>query len=133
MDTLGYSGEDMVVEYLAAPIAAVTSNGKNLLRELIDVTTKDSNRWRTTLPAPGLRGVDLPIEGVTTVDNISLLQNWWIKDEDVALTLRDPDNETMTGKWALANLEFSAPTNDKVTFTCSFQSTGEIVYSGETT
>lgn len=132
MSEIGYNGEDMVVEYLDEPIAAVTSNGKSLLRELIDVTTKDSNRWRTLLPAPGKRGVDVPIEGVTTIDNIALLQNWWLADAHVPLTLRDPDDETMAAKFALANLEFSAPSNDKITFTCSFQSTGEVTYSGET-
>ena len=135
MSSIGYHGEDYEVLLDGVVVAAIESNGITLLRENIDASTKDSARWQRFLPGAGKRGISVPFNGVVTEDNLAIFVNLWLSEAYANITLRDSENDTYTAAdgFCLENLEYSAPKNDKVVFSGTFQSSGAITYTGEIT
>jgi predicted secreted protein len=128
MSTIGYNGKELYVEIDDVLVAAVVSKTSTFTREGVDVTTDDSNGHRILLPRPGLRAIDVSVEGVLTSNNYQPLIEEWEGDTLSDITLVSPNGDRMTASegFFLNNLEFSAAQDGSVTFTGTLMSSGTI-------
>ena len=125
----GYNGRDLLVQIDGVTIAAVASKTITRAREPVDVTTDDSNGWRTLLPEPGVRTVDLAIEGTATAANYSAFLTKWENNVFENVSLVSPDGAIEQGDFFLSNLTNGGEQADKVTFSATLLSTGVITSS----
>jgi TP901-1 family phage major tail protein len=108
-------------------VPALKAKSIKLNKELIDITTDDSNGWRELLTDSGTRSVDIELEGL--VIDRSLLERW---DNEEHLTLKivipgaTAAGAQFDGDFALASADIKADMEDAVQATTSFQSTGVI-------
>lgn len=125
----GYNGRDLLIQIDDTTIAAVVSKTITRAREPVDVSTDDSNGWRTLLPEPGTRTIDLSIEGVATSANYSFWLTKWENNvfEDVSLV--SPDGAIERGDFFLSNLTNGGEQAGNVTFSATLMSTGVITSS----
>lgn len=95
--------------------------------EPIDVTSDDDDGWRKLLEAPGMRSVDISAEGVTKDPALiaALISGGLLGDYDLTF----PDWGVLNGTWRLNSAEQSAPYNEAVTFSATFQSSGVITWT----
>lgn len=126
MSTIGYNGRALKILKDDVAIAAVRNKTATLTREPIDVTTDDSNGDRILLPAPALRGVDVAVEGVATVDNYQSFLGDWEADAFLDVVVQNADGseiETTEG-FFLGNIEFGGEYNGYVSFSAQLMSSG---------
>lgn len=128
MSEIGYNGRAFIIKLDAVKIAAVQSKSTTHAREAIDVTNDDSNGWRTTLPVPAVRSLDLSIEGVATEDNYQLILDEWLGTVNSAITIQNPDGsiESAANGFFIGSVESSGAHDGHVTFTAAFQSSGAV-------
>ena len=128
MSTKGYNGRDFKVELDGTLIAAIQTKSTTMNREAVDVTTDDSDGWRTLLPEPGVRSVDQSIEGVVTSANVSVITDEWEGNVLSDITIVGPDGREMTAAdgFFLGNVEMSGEQDGHVAFTAELQSSGEV-------
>lgn len=109
-------------------IASVRSKSVTINNEPIDVTTDDSDAWRTLLAEPGSRSIDITVSGVT--DDDTLMTAIMAGTSSVALHDIQVDYNgafTLTGDFYLNSLTYTGEYTDAVTFEASLQSSGEVV------
>jgi len=126
----GYNGRDLIIKLDGSPpvaIAAVTSKEIARAREAVDVTTDDSNGWRTLLPNPGMRTIDITVEGVATAENYAQHLEMWDGSTMENIILEHPDGSTDSGAFFISALSHSGEHNGAVTFSMQMQSSGAIV------
>lgn len=128
MSIIGYNGRDFTVELNGATIAAVSSKTKTLSRSPVDVTTDDSDGWRTLLPFPGNRFVDVSVEGVATSANYQILLDEWAGTVNSTVVIRNANGSSMSAAngFFLGNVEFSGEQDAHVAFTAQLQSSGAV-------
>lgn len=128
MSTKGYNGRDFYVELDDTRIAAISTKSTTMNREAVDVTTDDSDGWRTLLPYPGVRSVDQSIEGVATSENWELITDEWVGNVLSQITIVGPDGREMSAAdgFFLGNVEMSGEQDGHVAFTAELQSSGEV-------
>ena len=122
-------GRELVVKKDSTAIAGVQTKSVSVDGSPVDITSDDDSGWRTLLSDPGVRSVDMSVEGVTkdailraaVFDGTSLL----LTD----ITLDYPNGDALSGNFYLANLEENGTHNDAVKFTGTLQSSGEITYT----
>ncbi len=125
----GYNGRDLVLQIDDVTVAAVNAKTITRTREGVDVTTDDSNGWRTLLDEPGLRTVELSIEGVATSANYSAWLVRWENNVMENVSLVSPDGAVERGDFFLGSLVNGGESADKVTFSATLQSSGLITSS----
>ena len=116
---------DGIAPYVA--IASVRSKTITINNEQIDITTDDSDAWRTLLEEPSVRSVDLSVSGVT--DDDDLMSAIMIGTSSVVHEFVEIDYNsefTLTGKFALNNLTYTGEHADAATFEASLQSSGAV-------
>jgi len=112
-------------------VASIQSKSISINNEPIDITTDDSDAWRTLLAEPGARSIDLSFSGILKDDELLALISAGTSSialQDIQLTY--PDTATHTGDFFLNSYSITGEYNGAVTFEGSLQSTGEIVYAG---
>jgi len=112
-------------------IAAVRTKSVSINNEPVDITSDDSDAWRTLLAEPGSRSMDMSISGLTTdevlMDIITTgTSSYALSDYKIVY----PDTSVHTGDFFLASLSRTGEYNGAVTFEASLQSSGEVVYTG---
>lgn len=125
----GFNGRDLLIQIDDVTIAAVTAKTITRTREPVDITSDDSNGFRTLLAEPGLRTIDISIEGVATSANYSA---WLVRYENNVLedvSLVSPDGAVERGNFFLSSLVNGGEHADKVTFSATLQSSGLITSS----
>lgn len=128
MSEIGYNGRLFTISLDSTVIAAVQSKTVTHAREAVDVTNDDSDGWRTLLPDPGVRSMDVSVEGVATEDNYQLILDEWAGVVNSAITITHADGSTATASrgFFLGNIEFSGESDGHVAFTASLQSSGVV-------
>jgi predicted secreted protein len=125
-EELGYNGRALKIRKDGVVIAAVRTKTITHGREPVDVTSDDSNSNRTLLPVPGMRQLDVSIEGVSTVDNYQDFLTNWNGDLFQDVTIEHPDGsiEEAEHGFFLGNLEQTGEYNGHVAFTAQLMSSG---------
>lgn len=128
MSEIGYNGRVFTIKLDDVKIAAVQSKTATHAREAVDVTNDDSNGWRVLLPNPGVRSMDVSIEGVATEDNYQVILDEWAGIVNSAITIEHADGSTATAQhgFFLGNVEISGTNDGHVAFTASLQSSGVV-------
>lgn len=116
---------------VAAPlgaIAAVRTKSATRAREPVDVTNDDDNGNRTLLPEPGLRSVDVQVEGVASAANYAWMLQEWNGNvmSDIFIQNADGSKEEAADGFFMGNLEHSGESAGDVAFTATFMSSGAI-------
>jgi len=111
-------------------IASVQSKSISINNEPIDITTDDSDAWRTLLAEPGNRTFDISVSGITKDDDLLAA----ISAATSSISLQDikivyPDGAEHEGDFFLNAVTYSGEYNGAVTFEATLQSTGEITYT----
>jgi TP901-1 family phage major tail protein len=119
--TFGPSGTDGVV------LTGMRTKTVSINSEPIDVTSDDDDGWRKLLEAPGMRSVDISAEGVSKDPAViaALINGGLLGGYDLTF----PGWGVLSGTWRLNSGENVAAYNDAVTFSTSFQSSGEITWT----
>lgn len=128
MSDIGYNGRKLNILKGGTKIAAVMSKTVTHNREPVEVTNDDSDGNRTVLPDPGLRSIDVSVNGVTTSENYQdFLTTWNGKTlSDITIQHADGSTEEAEEGFFLGNLEFSGEHNGHVAFTASLMSSGPV-------
>jgi predicted secreted protein len=124
----GYNGRYMKILFGGVVIAAVQKRELKFNRESIDVTNDDSDGFTTFLSEPGTKGVDVSLEGVTTIDNYNELLTKWEGSTYEDVTVQHP-NGTITAArdgFLLGALSLGAEHKGAVTFKCDLKSSGPV-------
>jgi TP901-1 family phage major tail protein len=113
-------------------IAGLTSNAFNVKGETIDVTTKDSNGWRELLA--GTNSFSFSADGVfddaATFGYNDLLDAMKLKQPlMVRISTEESGEYYQEGYVIITSLDKTAPLEDKVTFSATFEGTGEPSHS----
>lgn len=110
-------------------IACATSKTITINNEPIDITSDCDDGYRTMLADPGVRSMDISVEGVAKSDSLIaqavgapgvLLQGYEIDVAGVGV---------IAGDFYLNSVEIGAPTAESITFTASLQSSGQFTYT----
>lgn len=98
--------------------------------EPVDVTNKDSNRFRTLLESGGTRSLNVASSGVFVNDAaLQALQGNALNDIFSDLKLIFEDGSSITGTFQVASLEKAGEYNGEVTYSLTIQSTGEFIFA----
>lgn len=121
-------GRNLVVKKGATAIASIRTKTVTINNEPVDITTDDSDGFRTLLDIVGQQSIDLSIEGLT--DNpslrIAILTPGTILLDDITIVY--PNGGIISGDFALTTFEEAGTYNDAVTFSGTLQSSGEYTY-----
>ncbi len=111
-------------------VAGIRTKSFTIGNEPIDVTTDDSNAWRTLLAEPGNRTVDVSGSGVSE-DNtflaLALASTGSVVLEDMQLLM--PNGDTIEMSMFVNSYAETGEYQDAVTFEISFQSSGEPTFT----
>ena len=112
-------------------IAASKSHSLSVNSESIDVTTKDSAGWKDILP--GLKSWTVDCEGLVAFDNsfnyeylLDALRNR--TKLSIKLETTVVGDERLKGDVYVTSVELSAPQEDAISFTASFEGTGALTH-----
>ena len=120
-------------------IGLFRTNNIDFSREAIDITHKGSSEWRTLLPKRGIRQATIGGEGIAAPDdatgaggttgNTDVLNKHFESGELIDLTLEDETGNTHTGKFMVTAFSMAGDYNTAVTFSATFESSGEVAYN----
>ena len=110
-------------------IGAAQSHTCTINNEQIDVSDKDSNRWRDVLNA-GQRSVTIAGNGWFTDDaNFEIMHTAAKNDTIVDLQLAYGDGATITGNFHIDSFEFTGEYNGAQTYSFSLSNDGEPTFA----
>jgi predicted secreted protein len=124
----GYNGRYMRILFDGTPIAAIQKREVKFNRESIDVTNDDSDGFQTFLSEPGVKGVDISVEGVTTIDNYDELLSKWDGQTYENVTVEHPNGTVTSARdgFLLGGLTMGAEHNGACTFKAELKSSGPV-------
>lgn len=126
------AGRAMRVNYNSTAIAGVRTKTVTFNGEPIDITSDDDSGWRTLLAdTAAVRSVDISVEGVTKDD--ILRAAWYSGSLLEAMEVEWGDGASLTGNFHLGSYAETGATEDAVTFTATFNSSGAPTYTGPST
>ena len=111
------------------PIAGVMQRSISINGEAIDITGDAANGWRMFDADVGLRSVDISVEGFS-LDNDNTLRDMIMSPSPNLLldniSIQYPNGDVMDGSFFFSSLEQSGASNEKLGFSATLQSSGEI-------
>lgn len=122
-------GRELLVKRGSTVIAGVRTKTVTFNGEPVDVTTDDDSGFRKLLAEVGQKSIDMSVEGVTK-DNE--LRSAALSGTSLLLTdvnIEWPNGDTLSGDFFMNSVEETGAYNDAITFTSSFQSSGEWTYT----
>ena len=121
------AGRSLIVRRAGVVVAGVKSKTVTLNGEAIDITNDDDLGGRALLDDVAGQGVELAAEGVVKSDifRAAYFAGTFIDDMEIEY----PDGAIIAGDFHMANYEETGPTEDALTFSCTFQSTGVVTYT----
>ena len=132
------TGRQLKIKKDGTLLAAVQSKSVSNTLNPIDITSDDSDAWRTLLGEPGSRSMDIPVSGILT-DAVLLDE---INAATTSVSLQSVEIEyplgsnsvaaTSAGDFFLANFNITGEHDGSVTFDATLQSSGEITYTAAT-
>ena len=127
MAIAGFGG---AVKVNGQKVAEINNWSMELDADDIDVTSFDSNGWKEYIA--GSRGWSGSFEGNFVPDDTDgqgALILAWVNSENVELQLDVNEDISFSGS-AMVTLSLDAAVDDKVTFSCDFQGSGELEMVG---
>lgn len=127
----GYNGRELTIDWDSTTLAGVKTKGVNIQASPVDVTTDDSNGFRTLLPDAGVRALDYDVAGVTTDEVLiaEIFQADGSGDHETLAVNLPTGNGTISGSAMLTNLQLNGVHDGAVEFTASLQSSGAQTYT----
>lgn len=132
-----YAGEDLVLKVATSAgstsyttIGLMTEHTVSINNEVVDITTKDDNRWGSSA-AYGKREVVISGSGIVS-DNAAFAQLETIAQTagtNLVYRVAYGNNKTLTGSFTLGGMEYSAPNNDAQRFSITLTSDGTITFA----
>lgn len=130
-----YKGRSLTVKLGTAAAGVIISQCRThtirVNHELVDITNKDSNGFRTLLEDAGTKSISISIEGI--VDNSTVFESLQSNANTGAISTYAitglADSDTLEGNFLLANFEASGAYNGEQTFTCTLESSGAWTYT----
>jgi predicted secreted protein len=105
-----------------------------LNNEPIDITSDDDDGFRTFLASdPAERSIDMSVDGITKDSALIELAAAGGSALISEYSLDFPGLGTFLGDFFIGTIELGAPYNDAVTFSANIQSSGEFVFTPEST
>lgn len=131
-----FAGRRLRVKRAGEYIASVRSKSVNAAASAIDITNDDDDGWRKFLNEPGVRTVDVPVEGVFNPALhqsllVELFEGPWIQADTIEINVVNgvATGGTLTGDFRLNSVSFTGPTSEAASFSAELQSSGEITYT----
>ena len=123
-------GRDLVLKLGAVAgspvtIAAARTNSFAIANEVVDITNKDSNAFRTLLEGAGTKSLTLEIEGV--LDKSSSADEFLLKANNNSIDIYSlffNDGNTLEGQFQIESFSIAGDHNTEQTFTATLQSSG---------
>ena len=123
-------GRDLVLKFGAVAgspvtIAAGRTNSFAIANEVVDITNKDSNAFRTLLEGAGTKSLTLEIEGV--LDKSSSADEFLLKANNNSIDIYSlffNDGNTLEGQFQIESFSIAGDHNTEQTFTATLQSSG---------
>ena len=127
-----YLGNVMLLKVESAPasgtygtIGGSSSHTMSLANEQVDISSKDSNRFKELLAA-GDRSLSISMEGFVSDDaNFEIFRIAARDDVIINYTLEYGDSETVVGAFHIDSLEVSGARNEAQSFSASLTNSGE--------
>ena len=120
-------GRAVLLTWGGDPVAGVQEKSVAINGDPIDISDDDSGGWRELLGTPGENSVDLSLSGVTK--SSGLKEDFFNGNRIKEAVLTYPDGGMITGDFYLVNFNETGNYKEGVTFECSLQSAGEVVYA----
>lgn len=109
-------------------IAGVRTKSITINNEPVDTTNDDDSGVRKMLAEPGVKAVDVSVEGVVE-DDIALALSMSATNIITSCEITYPSGATLAGDFAIASFAESGTNNDAVTFTLELQSADTVTYT----
>lgn len=125
------SGTDIILKLATEIVNGTTSHGLDLVRDMIDVTTKDST-GNAKEYIPGEKGATISVEGkwdeAGSAYTLTEIITAWNNGTSLAFIFGDDASGAMifTGSAYISNFSCSAPKNGEATWSLSLQVTGVV-------
>ncbi len=127
----GYIAREIVLKDTEGnAVAGLNATNITVNREEIDVTTNDEDGFRTLLGEAGQLGWEISAEGIVRPGNLDLLREAFNPNTSLTkYTLEFPWGDEATADWFIGNFELGAETQEAVTFSGTFMSSGIVEYT----
>lgn len=114
----------------AVGIIGSRNDGVTFANAEVDITDKDDNGYRTLLADWGVRSVDVNIEGILKDDELIVIATSGVTSVLLSdYTLSIEGFGSIACDFFMNNLALGATTNEGVTFTATFLSSGQYTYT----
>jgi len=131
-----YLGNAMLLKVESSPssgtyntIGGSSSHSMSINNEQVDVSDKDSNRWKELLAA-GDRSLALSMEGFISDDaNYALVETAYETDTILNFQLAYGNSKTVTGAFHIDSAELNGARNDGQGFSMSLTNSGEPTFA----
>ncbi len=117
-------GRSYLIKKADTALAGVRTKSLSINHEPVDVTTDDENGFRTLLSEVGESSFELTVDGVTKDSTLFDAATASASKLLTDVTIDHP-NGVISGDVYLASYEETGAYNDAITFSATFQSSGE--------
>lgn len=132
MATTGFNGRAFTFDWDSTTLAGVKSRTLTVNNEHVDITTDDDSGWRTLLDDPGVRSLEVSIEGIVS-DEVLLAEvmgaNITGQTLEATLPTALSTAGTLSGNFKVTSYESSADHDGACEFSVTFASSGEVTYT----
>ncbi|MBP3958339.1 phage major tail protein, TP901-1 family [Gemmata sp. G18] len=112
-------------------IADCRTHSLRINHELVDITNKSSNGYRTLLEGAGVKSVTVTFGGVMTNDTgFETFQGYANAGSINAHALGWADGDTLEGSFQVSSFEITGEYNGEQTFTATLESSGSWTFTG---
>lgn len=134
MATTGFNGRAQTIDWDGTTLIGVQTRGLAITGNYVEITTDDDNGWVTFLSDPGTRSVETTVAGVTG-DEVLLADLMAASISGKTLKTNLPTGVgattpgTLSGTFLITSFEQSGEHDGEVSFSATFQSTGEVTFT----
>lgn len=129
-----YAGEDLVLKVQIGTayttVGLMTEHTVAINNEVVDITTKDDNRWGSSA-AYGKREVVITGSGIVSDNSAFAVLESKAQSAGTNLNFQVAygNSKTLTGAFTLGGMEYNAPNNDAQRFSITLTSDGTITFA----
>jgi TP901-1 family phage major tail protein len=125
----GANGRALTIDWDSVTLVGVRSKGYTITNDYVDVTTDDDAGWRTLLATPGVRSVEVTVEGISS-DQVLIAEIMKANITGEPLTVQLPTTTgTLAGAFLLSSFEQNGESDGAVEFSATFMSNGVVTYT----
>jgi predicted secreted protein len=124
MSAIGWIGRALRIGLNGSVLAAVRAKSVRFANTPIDISDGERNGYRRLAEVGDVRSIEVSVDGVTTVDNWTVLRDLVDAEEFAALTIENPDGSTITSDAVIGGLSRTGEHAGAVTFSATFQLSG---------